>query len=209
MGIAMDWRPVSLLAMMLIMMSCRVSCIRFDIEGSGNKCFSEDLNAKGLVLAKYHVVSENSPKISAKVTSPYGTALHTKDHVTEGEFAFTATEAGDYTACFWIPEATKASKVTIDLDWKTGIDAKDWDSIAKRDKIDGVELELRKLEDAVNDIHENMLYLRDREEKMRAVNETTNSRMAWFSITSMFICLSVAGLQIWYLKSFFQRKKLL
>lgn len=209
MGMAMDVRPVALVMMAMIMTICPVSCIRFDIEGSGNKCFSEDLNVKGLVLANYHVVSENSPKISAKVTSPYGTPLHTQDHVTKGEFAFTATEAGDYTACFWIPEASKESKVTVDLDWKTGIDAKDWESIAKREKIDGVELELRKLEDAVNDIHENMLYLRDREEKMRTVNETTNSRMAWFSITSLFICLAVAGLQIWYLKSFFERKKLL
>lgn len=198
-----------LVGMTVLMSACYVSSIRFDIEGSGNKCFSEDLNVKGLVLANYHVVSENPSKISVKVTSPYGSSVHSQDHVSKGEFAFTATEAGDYTACFWIPDASKGSKVTVDLDWKTGIDAKDWDSIAKREKIDGVELELRKLEEAVNDIHGNMLYLRDREEKMRAVNEVTNSRMAWFSITSLFICLAVAGLQIWYLKSFFERKKLL
>eukprot|EP00250_Pteridium_aquilinum_P018293 c24026_g1_i1 orf=347-976(+) len=209
MGMAVDVRPVVILMVMMMMMVFHVSSLRFDIEGSGNKCFSEDLNVKDLVLANYHVVSESSPKISAKVTSPYGSALHTQNHVLKGEFAFTATEAGDYTACFWIPEASKDSKVTVDLDWKTGIDAKDWDSIAKREKIDGVELELRKLEDSVNDIHENMLYLRDREDKMRTVNEITNSRMAWFSITSLFICLAVAGLQIWYLKSFFERKKLL
>ncbi|KAI5077775.1 hypothetical protein GOP47_0007599 [Adiantum capillus-veneris] len=200
---------MTLVVMMMMMWACHVSSIRFDLEGAGNKCFSEDLNVKGLVLANYHVVSENPAKISAKVTSPYGSSLHTQDHVTKGEFAFTATEAGDYTACFWISDATKGTKVTVDLDWKTGIDAKDWDSIAKREKIDGVELELRKLEEAVNDIHGNMLYLRDREEKMRAVNEVTNWRMAWFSITSLFICLAVAGLQIWYLKSFFERKKLL
>lgn len=206
----MALRHIPILVVMTVLMSaCYVSSIHFDIEGSGNKCFSEDLNVKGLVLASYHVVSESPSKISVKVTSPYGSSVHSQDHVSKGEFAFTATEAGDYTACFWIPDASKGSKVTVDLDWKTGIDAKDWDSIAKREKIDGVELELRKLEEAVNDIHGNMLYLRDREEKMRAVNEVTNSRMAWFSITSLFICLAVAGLQIWYLKSFFERKKLL
>ncbi|KAH7299133.1 hypothetical protein KP509_25G074300 [Ceratopteris richardii] len=183
--------------------------MRFDIQGPGSKCFSEDLHVKGIVLASFNVVSENAPTISVKVTSPYGSTLHTQDHVSKGEFAFTATEAGDYTACFWIPNATAETKATVDLDWKTGVDAQDWESVAKKEKIDGVELELRKLEEAIGHIHNNMLYLRDREEKMRAVNETTNSRMAWFSISSMLICLAVAGAQIWYLRSFFKRKKLL
>ncbi|KAH7438507.1 hypothetical protein KP509_04G018000 [Ceratopteris richardii] len=144
-----------------------------------------------------------------QVTSPYGNSLHKQDRVTKGEFAFTATEAGDYTACFSIADASKESKAMVDLEWKLGIDAKDWDSVAKREKIDGVELELRKLEEAIGEIHNNMLYLRDREEKMREVNEVTNTRMAWFSITSLLICLAVAGAQVWYLKSFFERKKLL
>ena len=62
--------------------------------------------------------------------------MHSQERVSEGEFAFTANEAGDYTACFWIPNATKEDRVTVDLDWKTGIAAKDWDSVAKREKIE-------------------------------------------------------------------------
>ncbi|MQM15694.1 hypothetical protein Taro_048644 [Colocasia esculenta] len=68
-----------------------------------------------------------------------------------------------------------------------------------------MELELKKLEDTVKSIHEEMFYLRSREEEMR----TTNSRMAWLSFLSLAVCLSVAGLQLWHLKTFFERKKLL
>jgi len=48
-----------------------------------------------------------------------------------------------------------------------------------------------------------------REEEMQKLNRRTNSRMAWLGFLSLAICLSVAGLQLWHLKNFFERKKLL
>eukprot|EP01018_Ginkgo_biloba_P037853 Gb_08114 [translate_table: standard] len=72
-----------------------------------------------------------------------------------------------------------------------------------------MELELRKLEDYVTSIYDEMMYLRGREDEMQRLNESTNSKMAWFSIMSFFVCLSVSGWQLWHLKSFFERKKLL
>jgi hypothetical protein len=48
-----------------------------------------------------------------------------------------------------------------------------------------------------------------REEEMQDLNRMTNSRMAWLGFLSLAICLSVAGLQLWHLKTFFERKKLL
>ncbi|KAE8692614.1 Transmembrane emp24 domain-containing protein p24delta4 [Hibiscus syriacus] len=86
---------------------------------------------------------------------------------------------------------------------------KDWESVARKEKIEGVELELRKLEAAVEAIHENLLYLRDREAELRTTSENTNARVAWFSIMSLGICIAAACLQIWYLKRYFQKKKLI
>ncbi|KAJ8492351.1 hypothetical protein OPV22_014072 [Ensete ventricosum] len=87
--------------------------------------------------------------------------------------------------------------------------AKDWDSVAKKDKIEGVELELTKLEAAVQAIHANLLYLKSREAEMREVSERTNSRVAWFSIMSLSVCIVVSILQLWHLKGYFQKKKLI
>ncbi|GAY34708.1 hypothetical protein CUMW_285990 [Citrus unshiu] len=47
------------------------------------------------------------------------------------------------------------------------------------------------------------------EEEMQELNKTTNSRMASLGFISLVVCLSVAALQIWHLKAFFERKKLL
>ncbi|CAA2982352.1 transmembrane emp24 domain-containing p24delta3-like [Olea europaea subsp. europaea] len=132
---------------------------------SGNKCISEEIQNNVVVLADYIVISDDrvhrNPIIAVKVQSPYGKALHRKDNVTHGEFAFTTTEAGNYVACFWIDSHNEGGgEISVNIDWKTGIAAKDWESVARKEKIEGVELELRKLEGAVEAIHENLLYLK-------------------------------------------------
>ncbi|KAF7126841.1 hypothetical protein RHSIM_Rhsim11G0129600 [Rhododendron simsii] len=145
-----------------------------------------------------------------QVTSPYGNNIHHQENVTHGQFAFTTHEAGNYLACFTVDGHYQGSgDVSVNLDWKTGIAAKDWDSVARKEKIDGVELELKKLEGAVEAIHENLLYLKSREAEMRTVSETTNTRVAWFSILSLGICIAVSITQLWYLKRYFLKKKLI
>ena len=46
----------------------------------------------------------------------------------------------------------------------------DWDAIAKKDNLNEMSMELRRLEAMVKEIHEEMLFLRTREEEMRDLN---------------------------------------
>lgn len=72
-----------------------------------------------------------------QVTSPYGNNLYHQENVTHGQFAFTTTEAGNYLACFWVDESHKATTgVSVSLDWRTGIAAKDWETVARKEKIE-------------------------------------------------------------------------
>ncbi|CAG7900039.1 unnamed protein product [Brassica rapa] len=187
--------------------------IWLDVPTTGTKCVSEEIQSNIVVLADYIIISEDhslKPTISAKVTSPYGNNLHHSENVTHGEFAFTTKESGNYIACFWADAKSHGNKdVSINVEWKTGIATKDWASIAKREKLEGVELEIRKLEGAVEAIHENLIYLRNKEADMRTVSEKTNSRVAWCSMMSLGICIVVSGLQVAYLKHYFEKKKLI
>ena len=57
--------------------------------------------------------------------------------MTHGQFAFTTHEAGNYLACFWIEGHYQGSGyLSVNLDWKTGIAAKDWESVARKEKIE-------------------------------------------------------------------------
>ncbi|CAI9781759.1 unnamed protein product [Fraxinus pennsylvanica] len=164
------------------------------MPASGNKCVSEEIQNNVVVLAHYIVISDDlappNPTIAVKVQSPYGKTLHHNENVTHGEFAFTTTEAGNYVACFWIDSHNQGGgEISVNIDWKTGIAAKDWESVARKEKIEGVELELRKLEGAVEAIHENLLYLKGREADMWIMSEAANARVACFSIISLGVCI--------------------
>lgn len=188
---------VEFLLPLLLMMTPTAKAVWIDLPSSGTKCISEEIQRNVVVLADYFVIgdseqhSERLPTISVRVTSPYGNNLHHHENETHGQFAFTTTEDGNYLACFWVDGNHQGEKgVTVGIDWKMGIAAKDWESVAKKEKIEGVELELLKLEGHVQSIHDNLIYLKNRESEMREVSERTNARVAWFSIMSVGVCIA-------------------
>lgn len=74
------------------------------------------------------------------MTSPKGRTQHHAENVESGKFVFTAMEDGDYTTCFVAPEFRPPAKFAVDFEWKSGVEAKDWANIAKRDHINVTKL---------------------------------------------------------------------
>ncbi|XP_015078682.1 transmembrane emp24 domain-containing protein p24delta3-like [Solanum pennellii] len=191
--------------------------IWLEIPSSGAKCVYEEIRNNVVVLVNYAVIVDNEPDkpkfipdISLKVISPFANKLHHEENVTRGKFGFTTTEPGNYMACFFMnSQAPNGESVHIGLDWKTGIAAKDWDSIARKEKIQDIELVLMKFQAWVQASHEKIVYLEKREEEMSEVSERTNAVVALFSGMSLSLCILAAATQIWYLKRFFRKKKLI
>ncbi|CAM8922236.1 unnamed protein product [Rhodiola kirilowii] len=205
-----------LIISLLMLLSYTARAVRFDLQSGHTKCIAEDIKSNAMTVGKYGVVNPNegyplpdSHKLTVRVNSAYGNNYHTADHVESGQFAFTAPENGDYTACFWAPDHKPEFTISVDFEWKSGMEAKDWTNVAKKGSVDAMELELKRLFDTVTSIHEEMFYLRDREDEMQELNKSTNSQMAVFSFLSLAVCLTVAGLQFWHLKTFFEKKKLI
>ncbi|KAJ6899834.1 emp24/gp25L/p24 family protein [Populus alba x Populus x berolinensis] len=96
-----------------------------------------------MTVGKYSIVNPHdgqplpdSYKLTVRVTSSYGNNYHHSELVESGQFAFTASEAGDYMACFWAADHKPAVTLNIDFDWKTGVAAKDWTNVAKKGSVD-------------------------------------------------------------------------
>ncbi|XP_059670365.1 transmembrane emp24 domain-containing protein p24delta9-like [Cornus florida] len=210
------WRFKTLILILWSLFTPIVQSMRFELHSGNTKCITEDIKNNAMTVGKYSVVNpiEGHPmpdthKITVRVTSPHGNNYHYGDHVDSGTFAFTAAEAGDYMTCFWTPDHKPMIIVSVDFEWKSGVAAKDWSKVAKKGQIEVMELELQKLYYTVSSIHDEMFFLREREEEMQQLNRATNSKMFTFTFFSILVVLSVAGLQLWYLKTFFERKKLL
>lgn len=177
------------------------------------KCIYEEINANVLVVGDFKAFNKDNPSIpvyvDVRVTDPLGVIIHENRGQSSGQFAFTSKSAGEFQACFSVPDMQTASHAKLNLDWKTGVAATDWDSIAKKEHLDQLGIEMRKLEGQIREIYAEMLQLQQREQEMRDLNEITNTRVAWYSIVSLAVCVGATVWQLWYLKKFFQRKKLL
>ncbi|XP_042010970.1 transmembrane emp24 domain-containing protein p24delta9-like isoform X2 [Salvia splendens] len=207
---------VMLVLAAIVLILRRVESIRFDLETGHSKCIAEDIRINSMTVGKYQVVNNNeglplpdAHKITIRVTSAYGNNYHYAENIAWGHFAFQAADDGDYMACFYAAETKPSSFMTVDFDWKSGVAASDWTRVAKKGSLLAMELELKNMYDTVQFIQDEIYYLREREKEMQLLNISTNSKMAWLSFLSLLVSLSVSGLQLWHLKSFFQKKKLI
>ncbi|KAF8098847.1 hypothetical protein N665_0257s0057 [Sinapis alba] len=194
-----------------------VEAIWLTVPSSGERCVYEAIQANVVVVCDYLCIDQDhvglGPTIDVTVTSPNGKELYKKTNETHGQFAFTTSETGTYFACFSShhdqSHYTVNGTAIVSLDWKMGIQTKDWDAVAKKEKIEGVELELRKSAERVDEISANIIYLRFREQTMREINDKTNKRVAQLSFMSLGLSVIVSLFQVWHLKRFFLKKKLI
>jgi hypothetical protein len=72
------------------------------------------------------------------------------------------------------------------------------------EKLKPVETELRKMEEMVAEIVQEMDYMRQREQTLRDTNESTNNRVKWFAFATMGMLVALGAWQIIYLRAYFR-----
>lgn len=152
----------------------------------------------------------------------------------KNNFAFTSHFYSDYSFCFrnvldkgidwffkilWLVYkcvgSTGASVSpntvrTVEFDVRMGADAQnDEQELMKKESLKPIEAEFKVLEKNLAEIVSTLDYMKRREMSMRDTNESTNSRVQWFSLLSVCTLLSSGLWQIFYLRQFFKTKKLM
>ncbi|KAJ1355332.1 Transmembrane emp24 domain-containing protein 10 [Parelaphostrongylus tenuis] len=129
-----------------------------------------------------------------------------------GKFAFTTDEYDIFEICIsnhGPVGASHSQSREVSLKMKHGVEAKNYDDIAKAEKLKPLEVELRRLEDLSDQIVKDFSFMRQREEEMRNTNESTNSRVLYLSIFFMLCLLALAVWQVMFLRNYFKAKKLI
>ncbi|KAI9716962.1 MAG: vesicle coat component [Chrysothrix sp. TS-e1954] len=136
-----------------------------------------------------------------------------RDIAGEVRSAFTSHADSAFDVCFEnilnskTPVMSPSRHVELDID--IGADAKDWSAIQAGEKLKPTELELRRVEETIGEVVREMEYLREREHKLRDTNESTNERVKWFAIGTMFMLLILGAWQVVYLRAYFRSKHLI
>lgn len=93
-------------------------------------------------------------------------------------------------------EAQAGARTRLRVDWLTGVAAKDWDSVAKKDHLSELSAALSELEGELQSVYRSMLDMRSREEQMRDLSEAVNAKVAWTSAASLTVSCVLALWQV-------------
>jgi len=188
-----------------------VDSLRFALQPGGQKCLREEIHKDVLVSGDYEVYEQPGQTVDLHVVDSKGGFLWKKDHAEKGRFTFTTDEYEVYEICFAskVPHGQRGFPQEIYLSTKHGVEAKSYEGLDEAAKLKPLEVELKRLEDLSEAIVKDFAFMKQREEEMRDTNESTNSRVLYFSIFSMLCLLGLATWQVIYLRQFFKSKKLI
>jgi len=203
--------PLHVFGVLLTVFLVVADSLRFTIQPNQKKCLREEIHKDVLVTGEYELSDAPGQKAQLLVTDSKGHVLYNKDEATKGKFAFTTEEYDMFEICFESKMMTqgRGAEREVLLDMKHGVEAKNYADIAKAEKLKPLEVELKRLEDLSESIVNDFAYMRAREEEMRDTNESTHSRVLYFSVFSMACLLGLATWQVLYLRRFFKAKKLI
>eukprot|EP00795_Rhopilema_esculentum_P002533 gene2533-728_t len=169
----------------------KVHSLSFTLSAGTKKCLREEVHKDVLVTGEFRL-SEAPIKTHLTVVDTNNHVLYKKQDAQKGKFAFTTDDYDMFEVCF---ESEGQHGQGIDreifLDVKTGVEAKNYDDLAKVEKLKPMELELKKLEDLSEAIVNDFAYMRSREEEMRDTNGWQKSGIAKNDIKTANIAVLV------------------
>ncbi|KAK9462183.1 emp24/gp25L/p24 family/GOLD-domain-containing protein [Lipomyces oligophaga] len=176
------------------------------LGAQGRECFFEDLRKGDSMTVTYQVgdsdsqVSSGSLGIDFWVNDPRNTVLRAEKDQHHGEYTFTALNDGRYTYCFSNEASGYASKeVGFNVHGVVYVDASEVPP-------DPLEVEIKSLSVLVEQVQDELEYIRIRERVHRNTAESTNSRVKWWSLFQIGVVAGSGIFQVYYLKRFFEIK---
>lgn len=134
-----------------------------------------------------------------------------RDFADEVRVVFTAPSTTSFDICLENVAQFKGRSMSrsVELDIESGSQARDWNKISASEKLKPIEVELRKIEELADEIVEELQYLKNREERLRDTNESTNRRVRNFSVIVIIVLISLGLWQVNYLRNYFKAKHII
>mmetsp|Transcript_87578 Transcript_87578/g.107342 ORF Transcript_87578/g.107342 Transcript_87578/m.107342 type:complete len:203 (-) Transcript_87578:35-643(-) len=181
--------------------------ISFYLESEETKCLSDFLNENELLIGEFKIKpikTEQDGGVLTTVSDPTETTVYEKN-VDNGKFAFNSPTNGEYVFCFNNYDKTVK---TVSFDTHSGVKAKDYSNVVKRENLKPMETQMKRLEDLSRDTLKKYNDVRIIEENIYSDNVGSTSKGFWFGIIITIILIGMSIFQIQHLKSFFKKKKM-
>ncbi|KAH7413614.1 emp24/gp25L/p24 family/GOLD-domain-containing protein [Phaeosphaeria sp. MPI-PUGE-AT-0046c] len=184
------------------------TALTYRLEAHEKACYFAQVEHKGTKLAFYFAVqSGGSFDIDYSVVGPTDKVILDGTKERQGDFVFTANDPGEYRFCFNNEMSTFAEKM---VDFEIAVENEAARAIipAKQgsspEQTTVLEESVLKLSAQLSTISRNQKYFRTRENRNFSTVKSTEGRIFTFSLMESGLILTMAGLQVFIVKFFFQ-----
>jgi len=136
------------------------------------------------------------------LSDPSGNVLGKQIRQSTGQLAITAGKDGRHEYCF-------SNQMSAIADKTVSFNVHGIIYVSGDDVVAPIEREIRRLASGLVSVKDEQEYIVVRERAHRNTAESTNARVKWWSFLQAIVLFSVVAWQVYYLKSFFEVKRVI
>jgi hypothetical protein len=172
-----------------------------EVMASKKECFFEDLHKHDKMTVTYQVGGGGHLDIDFWLSDPEERILGKQIRQSTGSISITAEKDGRHEYCFSNQMSSIADKlVSFNVHGVIYV---------AEDVVAPIEREIRALSNGLSAVKDEQEYIVLRERTHRNTAESTNNRVKWWSVVQAIVLFLVCAWQIYYLKSFFEVKRVI
>ncbi|KAG5492593.1 hypothetical protein JKF63_01172 [Porcisia hertigi] len=206
--------PIAVAATLLtvvLLLCSNVNGLVFQLESGASRCFEQEVPSGTDLYIGYKADDAYGDFFDASLTDEDGNSIYQMLGRSSGAIHHHTISGGEYSLCLTSRQGVQSSRSTrkVLLVVQIGADAKDYVAMATKEKLRPMEVQMRVMEDTVQEVHNEFMYFRDREAEMRNTNEHMVSMVMWMSVGLTIVFGIFWYLQMRHLKFYFKKKRMI
>ncbi|XP_014093966.3 transmembrane emp24 domain-containing protein 2 [Bactrocera oleae] len=178
------------------------------VDAHNEECFFEKVEGGTKFGVTFEVIEGGFLDIDIKITGPDNNIIHESEKESSGKYTFATVSTGIYRVCFNNERSSMTPKLVM-----FSIEVSETPHRAagapSEEEVGHTKLEdmIQQLSGTLTGVKHEQEYMHVRDKIHRSINESTNSRVVlWSTFEALVLVLMTIG-QVYYLKRFFEVKR--
>ncbi|XP_044260298.1 transmembrane emp24 domain-containing protein 2 [Tribolium madens] len=193
-----------LLISILLLYTSSTSAYFITVDAHAEECFFDKVEAGTKMGLTFEIAEGGFLDIDVRIVGPDEKVIYQGERETSGKYTFSAHTAGTYTYCFSNKMSTMTPKVVM---FNMAIGEGPKAEHQEGESTNKLEDMIRELSASLTGVKQEQEYMQVRDRIHRSINENTNSRVVMWSFFEALILIAMTLGQVYYLKRFFEVRR--